>query len=357
MQRFAGVDTALSRARDVKRATGKPILHQLMEMLRLRLRNGKLMPNEYFDFELYDDRRFDTDAKHRFIGQWAKNAVYRVNQGAWRATGDDKLITYLLLSALGAPYPKVLAVYHPTRSYPARLLRNSGDLESYLRSDAPYPLFAKPAGGSLAQSAYLVRELDAAADRLLLGDGRSINISDFVEDCTRSTAGTIFQELIVPHPAVVELCGPRVATMRLYVLNGSRGAALHRAVLRLPAGNNMYDNFKGGRSGNLLVALDDEGRIIRAIGKVSDRLGEVDRHPDTGMPILGWQVPDWAAATSTCLATAAAFPGLRIQAWDVALAPPRPTLVEMNTHGDLDLIQIAHRVGIADERWSATLAA
>lgn len=354
MERLSGLAAAFPKARAVKRATGKPVWHQMAEMLRLRLGDGKLMPHEYFDLGLYDDRRFDGEAKRRFVGQWAKDDIYRANEGKWHAIGDDKLVAYLLFAGLGAPYPKVFAVYHPTRSYPARLLRTADDVARYLRS-APYPLFAKPADGGLAWSAYLLRGYDAVTDTLQLGDGRALAVADFVPDCTRWEAGMIFQELIVPHAEVVELCGPRVATTRLYVLNGAEGALLHRAVLRLPTGRNMYDNFKSGKSGNLLAALDDRGRITRVIGPSEAGLGEVDRHPDTGQALVGWQVPNWEHTIATCLTTAAAFPGLRIQAWDVAIAAGGPLFVEMNTRGDLDLIQVVHRKGLVDDRWHAAL--
>ena len=356
MQRLYGLAEALPRARAAKKLTGKPVLRQLSEMIRLRLGRGKLMPDEYFGFELYDDARFDTDAKRHFVGQWAKDGIYRANERKWRAVGDDKLVAYLIIAALGAPHPTVLAVYHPTRNYPARLLRTPDEVAAYLRSEAPYPLFAKPADGGLAWSAYLLRGYDPATDCLRLGNGHSMTVSELVPDCTRGDAGMIFQELIAPHPAIVELCGPHVATMRLCVLNGPGGPTLHRAVFRLPVGGNMYDNFKGGESGNLLAALDDEGRIIRAIGKVGSGLQEIERHPDTGRALRGWQVPDWDRAVRTCLATAAALPGLRIQAWDVAPTPDGPTFVEVNTHGDFDLLQIAHRTGIIDERWQGALA-
>lgn len=216
-------------------------------------------------------------------------------------------------------------------------------------------MFTKPADGSLAECVYLLRGYDAADDTLRLGDGRALAVGDFIADCARAQRGTIFQEVIEPHPSVAKLCGRRTATMRLYVLNGPAGAILHRAVLRLPVGVNMYDNFKGGASGNLLAALDDDGHVIRVIGASGSELREVDRHPDTGASLNGWRVPDWDEAVSICTRAASAFPGLRIQAWDVASTSNGPTLVELNTHGDLDLIQVAHRKGIMDERWRATM--
>ncbi len=356
MRQLSGIGAALSRARHVKHATGKPVLQQLSEIARLRLGDGKVMPDEYFGFGLFDDRLHDAEAKRRFIGQWAKDGVYRVNEGGWRATGDDKLVSYLVLAGLGAPHPKVRAIYHPTRDFPTTLLRTPADVADYLRTTS-YPLFSKPADGSLAECVYLLRGYDPTSDRLQLGDGRSVAVGDFIADCVRARRGTIFQELIEPHPALAALCGPRVATMRLYVLNGPSGACLHRAVLRLPTGGNMYDNFKGGASGNLLAALDDDGRIVRVIGATGGGLGEVAHHPDTGAALVGWRVPDWEQAVATCLKAATAFPGLRVQAWDVAPTAAGPTLVELNTHGDLDLIQMAHRKGLMDDRWKAAVAA
>ena len=354
MRQLAGFGTALGRARDAKRETGKPVLRQLAEMLRLRLQHGKLMPDEYFGFGLYDDRRFDGEARRQFVGQWAKDAIYRRNERKWRAIGDDKLIAHLVFAGLGLPQPKVLAVHHPHRQFPARLLRTPEELKVWLRSDAPYPLFAKPSGGGSASSAYLLDGYEAGGDAMRLGDGRSVPIEDFVRDCVRWKAGMIFQELVLPDADVAAVCGPRVATARLYVLNGSPGATLHRAVLRVPTGRNMYDNFRGGASGNLLAALDDDGRIVRVVRQRDGKLGEVDRHPDTGRPLVGWQVPGWDGLVATCLEAAAAFPGLRVQAWDVAIAAGGPQFIEMNTRGDLDLIQLAHGRGIIDARWQAT---
>ena len=354
MRQLAGFGTALGRARDAKRETGKPVLRQLAEMLRLRLQHGKLMPDEYFGFGLYDDRRFDGEARRQFVGQWAKDAIYRRNERKWRALGDDKLIAHLVFAGLGLRQPKVVAVHHPHRQFPARLLRTPEELKAWLRSDASYPLFAKPSGGGSASSAYLLDGHDPAGDAMRLGDGRSMPVDDFVRDCVRWKSGMIFQELVLPDADVAAVCGPRVATARLYVLNGNQGAALHRAVLRVPTGRNMYDNFRGGASGNLLAALDDGGRIVRVVRQREGKLVEIDRHPDTGRPLVGWQVPGWDGLVSACLGAAAAFPGLCVQAWDVAIAAGGPMFIEMNTRGDLDLIQLAHGRGIIDAKWQAS---
>ena len=67
-------------------------------------------------------------------------------------------------------------------------------------------------------------------------------------------------------------------------------------------------------------------------------------------------MPDWTALTALCLKTARAFPGLRIQAWDVAPTERGPVLLEVNVGGDFNLPQLAHGSGLMDERFRRFLA-
>jgi glutathione synthase/RimK-type ligase-like ATP-grasp enzyme len=64
-------------------------------------------------------------------------------------------------------------------------------------------------------------------------------------------------------------------------------------------------------------------------------------------------LPEWTALTALCLKAARAFPGLRMQAWDIALTERGPVLVEVNVGGDFNLPQLAHGSGLMDERFRA----
>jgi glutathione synthase/RimK-type ligase-like ATP-grasp enzyme len=57
--------------------------------------------------------------------------------------------------------------------------------------------------------------------------------------------------------------------------------------------------------------------------------------------------------TGLCLEAARALPGLRVQAWDIALTDRGPVLVEVNIGGDFNLPQLAHATGLMDERFRA----
>jgi hypothetical protein len=80
---------------------------------------------------------------------------------------------------------------------------------------------------------------------------------------------------------------------------------------------------------------------------------ELERHPDTEQPLMGATPPDWPALTALCLRADRAFPGLRMQAWDVALTERGPVLVEVYIGGDFNLPQLAHATGLMDERFRA----
>ena len=79
-------------------------------------------------------------------------------------------------------------------------------------------------------------------------------------------------------------------------------------------------------------------------------------HPDTGARMKGFAIPYWQSVTDLCLRAATAIPGLPLQAWDIALCPNGPVLVEANIGGDVNLPQIASGNGIMDGRLAAFLS-
>ena len=56
------------------------------------------------------------------------------------------------------------------------------------------------------------------------------------------------------------------------------------------------------------------------------------------------------------LDAARSFAPFRLQAWDVAVCPDGPLLVELNNGGDFDLPQLATDRGLMDEAFTEFLA-
>lgn len=335
----------------VRRQHGKSSIAQIAEMVRLVLGPGKITPAEYYTYCLYDDRSFTREAKRAFLGRRAQIALNHLcNDPAWRAIAGDKVIFADAMQAHGFSIAKTVALYHDFRTLGSgRSLRDLRQLSEFMRS-AKFPLFSKPVGGMFSVGAARLQGFDPQSNELALTGIGNVQLELYsreIEHCSRRYGGYLFQELLHPHEQIEEICGDRIASVRFVVLLHESGPEIVRAAWKIPTGGNIADNF--WRPGNLLASLDREtGRVIRVVRGVGPEQTLVDRHPDTGCLIAGTSHPQWQQMRELCLAAAATLPGLRIQAWDVALCREGPILQEVNIGGSYRLQQTADGAGMLD---------
>ena len=184
-----------------------------------------------------------------------------------------------------------------------------------------------------------------------LAFGREVTLDALVQRiCCSKESGYMIQERLRPHPAVERLFGPTIGTLRLVVLLGADGQPeIVRSLWKIPAGQNIADNFWRG---NLLGCVDaDTGMLSRVVAGTGIDQRQVEIHPDTGQHLAGAAVPDWIQVRDLCLRAASSLPGIRTQAWDIAVTDGGPVLVEVNFGGDISLPQIACGRGMLDERY------
>jgi glutathione synthase/RimK-type ligase-like ATP-grasp enzyme len=338
---------------------GKSPLAQVMEIWRLRFGPGKLRPDEYYAYGLYDDRRFAFEDKLRFLGRATQLGICRAcNALEWWLLAHDKLVFYALLKGHGLPAPQTLAIYHHSRGLDgAAALPAPEALAAHLRSAMAYPCFAKPVTGMRSVGVAALEAYDAPSDSLLFKGGRTLGVADFVSQLEPYRKdGYLFQEMLAPHPELEALCGRRLSTVRLIILLEDAAPAILHALWKIPVGDHPADNF--WRPGNLLAGLEAaSGRVTRVIQGVGPERRELESHPDTGGRLQDLILPEWPALVALGLRAATALPGLRMQAWDIALTDRGPVLVEANIGGDFNLPQLAHGKGLMDERFGAFLSA
>jgi hypothetical protein len=341
----------LRQALAARRETGKGVPAQLGEIVRLRRDFGRLGPSEYYQFGLYDDRRFDFEAKRAFIGWKGERALHeRMNNHGWWALSWDKLIFYSLLRAGGLPHPPIEAIYDPRGRFldGVPTFRSRQTLADFLLGEATLPLFVKPSHGVYGRGAHTVLAADAA-NRTLTTEAGEVAVNAFIDglDVVHSD-GQIFQQRIRPHPRIAEACGDRPSSVRMLAMVTREGIAPVHAVWKIPTGGNIIDNFQHGRSGNLLGAVDiANGRIRRVVGMAAGgRIAERDRHPDTGEDLQGMRLPDWEAVRALTDAAGRLLPRYRILHFDIALTEDGPALLEVNLSGDCDLHQVASGKGL-----------
>jgi glutathione synthase/RimK-type ligase-like ATP-grasp enzyme len=341
----------------VRKKTGKSAASQAAEIVRLGLGHNRITPSEYYYYCLFDDQRFTLQDKTEFLGMRAQQKIIRqCNPIIWWGLAHDKLLCHALLEGLGLPTPRILAISHPCRSFGnVPVLRDAASLSGFLRGSMPYPFFAKPVSGMYSVGVALVLSYSPDTDCVTFFDGRKVELDKVAAAIFgQGGDGYIFQERLTPHSILREVCGEAVSTLRMVVILTDKGPELFRVVWKVIAGGNVADNF--WRPGNLLAAVDPEtGVVKRVVRGVGPEQQELESHPDSGRPLLNMVLPLWEDAKALCLRSAEAVPGLRLQAWDVALCENGPVLVELNVGGDFNLPQTAHGRGLLDARTRAFL--
>ena len=346
----------LTTAKAVKALTGKSVSRQLREAIALRLGKQSIGISEYFEYGLWDPK-LGAHERAEFIG-WRTSAKLdrRFNNDFSRVLANDKLINYIILNAQGLPMPRPLATYSANRRRIANeiSLHTRDEVLSFLAS-TNYPVFVKPISAGYGRGVSGLAGFDGTQVQLL--DGTSIEFGKFFAPFEfLPFQGMLFQECAASHAAIQALTGSSaVCCIRMICLVTRQETIIHTAFFKIVTGRNMLDNFSHGDYGNLLATIDTErGVITHAIRRIGPE-GAIERHPDTGMPLIGFQLPDWESAIALAKEATHHFPGLGIQNWDIALTPAGPILIELNTESELAVPQAIHRRGMMDARMQDAL--
>ena len=331
----------------VRAKYGKSVMAQITEMIRLRRGAGRLAPDEYYQYGLYDDARFTFAQKQEFFGrQMEKDLCKVLDSAAWSAVAHDKLMSYAVFRAFELPYPQVYAVYNAQRSYGSTpTLKDAELLGDYLRNNARYPLIAKPIQGMWGEGVYALGAYDAGRDELVLTSGQKLKTAEFVARiAAKESQGYLFQELLRSHPVLQRYCGDRICSVRVVIILDPEPRVVS-TLWKVATGAAMADNF--WEPGNLVGPVDeDSGEVGQLFTGMGLQRKDVCEHPDTGERLVGITLPDWQEAMSLCKRAAASLPGLEMQAWDVALTERGPVLLEVNIIGGVRLPQLVINRGM-----------
>ncbi len=321
-------DAMRLHAREAWQAGGLHPAAQALDLVSLRFGPGKLPYGDYYNLRLYR-RELDRAEKRHYVGNKAL-----ASRTHWDLLANDKLLGYAIMHAHGARTPRVRAVVHPFRRYlGARTLASDADLRTFLETEA-MPMVSKPIDGMFSRGFVVLESRDDAGRTLHLHDGRAVAIDDFVAERRGWSGGTIFQELLRPHPDIAAQVSPRLCTLRIIVTLDERGPRLFRAIWKIAAAANGADNYWHG--GNMMARLDQRtGAVEELMTGLGPRFRKLDTHPATGRSVRGFRVPCYREAVALTLQLAPAFPGLPIQAWDVAITPEGPVPMEVNNIGSL----------------------
>jgi hypothetical protein len=196
-----------------------------------------LPPHDYFLYGLHQPWQTEAD-RDAFLGEPAFNRVsgaLAARRGG-RILGifNDKRLTAMILERAGLPMPEIRAIY--TRARGATVwpgLHSAEEIVAFLRAPGAMPLFGKPVYGAHSHGA--ISLVGVEGDEVRLGDGRLIALTALAEEIvTGYPEGYLFQNLVTPHPDMLALTGPALATMRVVTLYDGPEPSVLYAVQKIP---------------------------------------------------------------------------------------------------------------------------
>jgi len=351
---MAQVGKLMQHALAVRRLTGKPVIRQLLEILRLSMGEHRLGMSEYYELGVFDDSAFPPGKKSDCIGWRASQKIDKqLNHSNWRATANDKVLNYALLQHYGYPAPETIATFSPHKRRVGKevSLSTEGALEDFLSHTMPFPVFIKPIHGSYGRGTFLLNSYDAASQCFIDSNGKTLPLSELMNTClTHQYAGMLFQKRLQPHDDVLEWIGSTTSCVRVIVVLHKGTPKVHMVFWKIARTRNITDNFHMGSTGNLLAWIDkDSGRVTRVVTGLWPTGEDVTQHPDTAQELLGRTLPDWRKAMDLCVSASVQFQGLRLQHWDVAFCKGGPVLMELNTEADLGVPQYLGGMPFVDD--------
>ncbi len=104
-------------------------------------------------------------------------------------------------------------------------------------------------------------------------------------------------------------------TIRVVTLAHEGKAVIATALLRVGAGGHVVDNLG---SGGIRANIDIETGVIDSDGMYTDG-SRTTHHPDSGLPIKGFHVPQWNDVKQLCLRVAKMVNQSIVVGWDIAI--------------------------------------
>lgn len=276
---------------------------------------------------------------------WAYNEFLCTTPAAKRAVLDDKLLFSGLLSVSGLPAPRTLVAI-----LGGRLVSGEGgemgEAEAVARLQGR-DAFAKMRTGWGGMGSFRI-DADGTIRR---SDGKRLRTD--LRGLLRRIRGAdyLVQELVRQDARCAQPAPASVNTVRCITFPGGReGPQVALAFWRVGNGSTVVDNIS---SGGLICTVDpDSGRVTSPAADKSRTMH--DTHPVSGFRFEGSQVPEFDAILRVVKAAHLALDTSMSIAWDVAVTPEGPVILEGNGHWGISLEDLINP-GFERKLWNAFL--
>ncbi len=323
------------------------------EMIALGMRRNGVSQHEFFNCQLYRPDLSRAE-KREFLGEMGS---YRLNlrlspPNLTRMRGflNDKITHTALWKAWGIPTTETQAAFAPDRWLgPIPALHDTDEIIAFLTQNARFPLFCKPIAGLQALGSVCIDGVDAAGGTAHLANGETVSISDLADEITRDfPEGYMFQSAVTQDPTVTAIAGRTLSCVRFVTVIREAAPEVLYASWKIASPTAMADNF--WQEGSMLARVDAESGVVQncVLGK-GPEAREIETHPVSGKPIVGYRIPHWEAAKKLVLNAHAIFPINGCLGWDVGIGADGPVIIECNDNPGAEFYQLVAGRGMMND--------
>lgn len=268
------------------------------ELLFYRIGYG-FHPEEYICYEL---ERYSKEEQKAFLSsRECIVAALRMNDYFMKQILNNKGLTYRKFHR----YYKRDAVY----------LQRTKDYEVFQAFVKKHPVFVKK------------NVFEAMGRSVALVDIRTCGMSEkeYFESLLR-IGPHLLEERVIQSEVMAALHPASVNTVRCITFNTRHGIKDPYYFMKIGQAGAFVDN---GGAGGILVGIDnDTGRLN------TDGYDELDRkytvHPDSQIPFIGYQLPDWEQMKAICKELSNQLPTVKYIGWDMAHTDDGWVIIEGN---------------------------
>ena len=166
-----------------------------------------------------------------------------------------------------------------------------------------------------------------------LEDKNPKELYDFLVETNRP----LVEEVLEQNDEMSKLYPDSVNTLRIVTVVSDKGtASVVGMYLRMGTGGNEVDNFNHG---GISAPVNRKTGIVEHKARNKQNV-YFDRHPDTGTPIVGFQIPCWREVLDFARKMAKEVKEVRYVGWDICITKDGLAVVEANDYPANDLCQL-----------------
>lgn len=152
----------------------------------------------------------------------------------------------------------------------------------------------------------------------------------------------VVEELIIQGNSIARMNASCINSLRVVTFKNNAVVHIIAVIWRIGSGHSIVDN---AHAGGMYAAVDPENGVVITPARRFN-MEEFIIHPDSGVIIPGFQLPEWNEAKEIIKQIALTCPKATLISWDLCYSNKGWMLIEANDNGAWDIIQSNKKEGL-----------